>query len=150
MKITIEHVSLPDRPLSNVQLLSAVKKLNIPNFKGIYMRNEISSLKPDKNESGILNLDDNHNLNDVYGSTTGEGTHWIAWWKQGKKVNYFDSFGLAAPLEFESYVRTKKFTFNKNQIQPEGTVVCGHLCLYFLVEMAKGKTMSEIVNAFNF
>jgi len=144
--IYIENIPLPERALSNIQLLLAIKKLKIPNFKGIFMRDEIAHLKPNTNESGILNLDDTTNLKDVYGSSTGEGTHWVAWYKVGRKINYFDSYGLPPPLEFEKYIRTKKFRYNSTQVQPEGTVVCGHLCLYFLVEMAKGCTMKQIVD----
>jgi len=155
--IYIENIPLPKKALSNIQLLAAIKKLKIPNFKGIYMRDEIAHFTgeagragslptPNTNESGILNLDDTTNLKDVYGSFTGEGTHWVAWYKVGRQINYFDSYGLPPPLEFEKYIRTKKFRYNSTQVQPEGSVVCGHLCLYFLVEMAKGFTMKQIVD----
>ena len=136
---------LPKKALSNMELLVAVKKLKIDHFKGVFMRDELTTLKADKNECGILNLDDSTNLNDVYGSSTGGGTHWVAWWKKGKHVSYFDSFGLAPPLEFKSYMKGNKIDYNKVQVQAPGTIICGHLCLYFLLEKSRGNCMSKLV-----
>ena len=80
--------------------------------------------------------------------STGNRTHWVARWKMGKNVFYFDSYGLAPPFEFESYMKGNKIVFNKDQVQPEETVVCGHFCIFFLVEMSKRKTLSKIVKEF--
>ena len=42
-------------------------------------------VKKDKlNEYGILNLD----------SSSGDGTHWVMWFKKGKDKFYFDSYGV--------------------------------------------------------
>ena len=63
---------LPNKPLSNIELLEAARKLKIPNFRGVSLR-DILPKKPKKKECGILNLDD----------TSGLGTHWVAWYKNG-------------------------------------------------------------------
>ena len=39
--ISVEGVNLPNKALTNFELLDAVKKLKIKNFRGIYMRNEL-------------------------------------------------------------------------------------------------------------
>ena len=54
--ISVEGVNLPNKALTNFELLDAVKKLKIPNFRGIFMRNELPR-RPLNRESGILNLD---------------------------------------------------------------------------------------------
>ena len=54
--ISLEGVNLPNKALTNFELLAAVKKLNIPNFRGVLMRNDLPR-RPLKRECGILNLD---------------------------------------------------------------------------------------------
>lgn len=80
--------------------------------------------KINKNETGIVNLDD----------TKGKGTHWVCYKKLGKTVYYFDSFGdLAPPKELRTYFRsTDKVLYNIRRQQSEDSSICGHLCLEFL------------------
>ena len=59
---------------------------------------EILSLKKAKlNECGILNLD----------STSGDGTHWVIWFKKGKDKFYFDSYGVQPPSELIAYLKSR-------------------------------------------
>lgn len=58
--------------MTNLELIKYAKKLKIPNFSGVFMRDELASMKPQKNETGIINLD----------STKGSGTHWVAYCKK--------------------------------------------------------------------
>ena len=37
-KISVEGVVLPDKPLTNFEILSVVNKLGIPNFRGVFLR----------------------------------------------------------------------------------------------------------------
>jgi len=39
--ISVEGVVLPNEPLSNFQLIDAAKQLNIKNFRGVYLRDEL-------------------------------------------------------------------------------------------------------------
>ena len=64
--INVEGVVLPNKPLTNFELIEAAKKLNIPNFRGFFMRDALPK-KPKRNECGILNLDDSN----------GTGTHYV-------------------------------------------------------------------------
>ena len=68
--INVEGVVLPNKPLTNFELIEAAKKLNIPNFRGFFMRDALPK-KPRRNECGILNLDD----------SSGKGTHYVGWIK---------------------------------------------------------------------
>ena len=55
--ISIENVILPNRPLNNFELEDAAKRLKIPSFKGVVLRNTLPK-KCRRRECGILNLDD--------------------------------------------------------------------------------------------
>lgn len=78
--------------------------------------------KPRLNETGIVNLD----------RIQGEGTHWVAYKKFGKKVYYFDSFGdLRPPIELVKYLGNN-IQYNTERQQRFDSVLCGHLCLKFL------------------
>ena len=84
-KIDVEGVTLPNIALTNFELIEAAKKLNINNFRGVFLRDELPK-KPRANECGILNLDD----------SSGRGTHWTCWIKRAKDKIYFDSYGFAS------------------------------------------------------
>ena len=47
---------IPETALSNIDILKYVKLLKIKNFKGCYMRNELSKLHAKNVECGLLNL----------------------------------------------------------------------------------------------
>jgi len=46
----------------------------------------------------------------------GNGTHWVAWYKNGNKKYYFDSFGLNPPLEIMKYLKAPVF-YNTDRVQ---------------------------------
>lgn len=92
------------------------------------MRDELIRMKPWQNEKAIVNLD----------ISSGRGTHWVAYHKQGKKVFYYDSFGdLPPPKEVKKYLSGNSIFHNYNSDQRENTSICGHLCLRFLVNQEK-------------
>ena len=39
--ISVEGVNLPNKPLTNFQLIDTIKQLKIPHFKGVFMRNDL-------------------------------------------------------------------------------------------------------------
>ena len=136
MDIDVEGILLPEKCLTNFDLVDAVIQLNIPNFRGVFCRNELPKVLLQR-ECGILNLDDN----------SGSGTHWVAWFKSDNLKYYFDSFGIQPPLELVSYLKSPIF-FNSQQVQQNGTVVCGHLCLYVLKRLSSAPEVGpqEIVS----
>ena len=77
-------------------------------------------------ECGILNLSD----------SSGNGSHWTAWFKNADKKYYFDSFGVQPPLVY----------YNTEETQPRNQVFCGHLCLYVLKHLTLGKDLQTIIN----
>jgi len=120
IEIDVDGVTLPNVPLTNIQLIDAAKKLNIKNFRGVFLRDELPKV-PREKEGGILNLDD----------STGGGTHWVAWIKHANEKIYFDSYGLPPPTEVLKYLHRPVY-YNTERIQPANEVFCGHLCLYVL------------------
>ena len=132
--IDVEGVILPNHPLTNFELIDAVKKLNIPDFRGVYLRDELPN-KPKRNECGILNLDD----------SSGSGSHWVVFSKNGKDQLYFDSFGLPPPTELLKYLKGPVY-YNSERIQPDNEVFCGHLCLYMLKKLSDGYEFQELIN----
>lgn len=103
-------------------MIGYAEKLKIPHFRGVFMRDHLPA-KVMENECGIVNLD----------SSSGDGTHWVAYVKRGNSVLYYDSFGVAPPSELERYFGTKcDVTYNYEQNQKMEQVICGHLCLKFL------------------
>lgn len=128
-------MKLPSRALSDLDILKYAKKLKIPHFRGVYMRDSLptSSSPPKRNECAIINLD----------SVQGPGTHWVAYKMTGRNsVIYFDSFGsLKPPIELVRYFggRDVKIKYNPEAYQTYDTVNCGHLCLQFLYKYNKRK-----------
>ena len=105
-----------NKPLTNFDLLQWVNFLKIPNFKGIFARDEIM---PRKHSPCIINLDSLENA----------GTHWVCCVPGGRALWYFDSFGMGFPQEFKS---SKPVIWNSSQFQNIKSVLCGYYCLYFL------------------
>ena len=64
--ILVDSVVLPNKPLSNLEIIDAAKKLSLCGFRGVFLRDTLPK-KPKLNECGILNLD----------SSSGDGTHWV-------------------------------------------------------------------------
>jgi hypothetical protein len=123
--------SLPkNRPLNEIDIHEWIKKLNIHHFRGVFMRNSLPS-NPLQRECGIINLD----------TIEGPGTHWVAYYRNKKTVNYFDSFGnLPPPIELVKYLGSDcKIYYNYKKYQNYGSINCGQLCLHFLYEFNKQK-----------
>ena len=118
-------------PLSNFDIENAAK--SIPNFRGVFMRDGLPS-KIRQKECGVVNLD----------SRSGSGTHWVAYWKDGPKAVYFDSYGVDPPIEVADYLncdlRTQTF-----QLQGPNEVICGHLCLHVIRQLSAGKRFEDII-----
>ena len=87
------------------------------------------------NECGILNLD----------SSSGEGTHWVMWFKKGKDKFYFDSYGAQPPSELIAYLKSPIF-YNSERVQQNCEVFCGHLCLFALKQLSLGNNLQAVIN----
>ena len=132
--ISIENVFLPNKPLSNFELEDAAKRLKIPSFRGVFLLDTLPK-KPNKKQCGIVNFD----------KSGGPGTHWVAWYKNGRTKIYFSSYGIQPPIEVVEYLGNP-IRFNTDQLQPAGQIFWGHLCLYVLKELSAGPKFQNVLN----
>ena len=95
--MNIYGLEIPDKPLTNFELLDYVKRLQIPNFKGPFMRDELPKT-PEKQECGVVN----------FNTSKEPGSHWVGYYKDGDERIYFDSFGQVIPTEIQKYLKTKE------------------------------------------
>ncbi|MCG8374747.1 MAG: hypothetical protein MI700_14485 [Balneolales bacterium] len=119
-QIDVDGLILPNKPLTNVELINACDMLKIP-IRGVFMRDNLPK-RAKRKECGIINLDD----------TFGRGTHWVCYLKDGATKLYFDSFGLQPPLELQEYLGKRGVMYSTYEIQSPEQVICGHLCLHVL------------------
>jgi hypothetical protein len=88
----------------------------------VFSRDDLPK-KPYDVECAIVNLD----------TSSGTGSHWVAYYKYKDTVIYFDSFGdLAPPIEVQKYFKGYNISYNYTNYQNYNTFICGHLCLEFL------------------
>jgi len=75
-------LKIPAGVTTNIQLDQLTRRMHIPYFRGVFMRNALPISGIRRNESrNIVNLDD----------TRGSGTHWVAYAKRDNHVTYFDN-----------------------------------------------------------
>ena len=129
---------------TNFQMMRFAKELGIPNFHCI-MRNELKKLKKLKKLPVYIICN--------YETTKEKGTHWVALYKTKteNKAFYFDSYGI------EIFNEAKDFLVhgfdNRFKIQPDGSRMCGILCLYVLYSLFCGRNFFDIIleiNEFSF
>ena len=132
---------IADKALSNFELIGYANQLNIPNFRRVFMRDELPK-KPWKKECGIVN----------FNTSTEPGSHWVAYFKDDKERIAFDSFGQPILAELRNYLKTEseknKAVIQRNTdiVQQPNTQICGHLCLYVLKLLSMGYSFREILN----
>lgn len=129
-----------DEELSNSDLEELASEVKLK-LNGIYPRNVIPQTLKDGNY--IVNLD-------KYGS---QGTHWTCFVKKGKKVYYFDSFGMYPFQDLVNICNRNKLEilYNANIIQDPKSILCGYFCIGFLnfVKNSKANEMIDKVNLFS-
>ena len=139
--MTKKKPTFVDVPLTDLHLMRWCQYLQIP-IKGIFARDEWGE-NPRNHSPCIINMDD----------LGGPGTHWVCCWQGGSGLyEYFDSFGLPPPAEWEiELILEGKQTFlrNDNQLQWESSMRCGYYCLLFLNESNKGRSFREILSMFS-
>ena len=132
--IFVDSIVLPNKPLSNLEIIDAAKKLSLDVFRGVFLRETLPN-KSKLNVCGILNLD----------SSFADGAHWVMWFKKGKDKFYFDSYGVQPPSELIVYLKSPIF-YNSERVQQDGEVFCGHLCLFILKQLSLGNNLQTVIN----
>ena len=140
--MNVYGIQIPNTALTNFDLLEYCKQLNIATLRGIFARDSLPAY-PQRNECGIVNLN----------TSSEPGSHWVCYFKTGKDRIYFDSIGQITPYEVQKYLKTKSEVDRQEQviqrstdiIQPDGTQICGHLCLYVLKSLSDGMEFWEVL-----
>ena len=126
-------------PTSNFDLINWCEYLNIP-INSVLSRDE--TIPHGHKQSLFI-----YNLEPSYMS----GSHWVATYVKDKVINYFDSFGMPPFQEIVNHAKKKNLTLlhQNNQIQSINSTTCGYFCLFFLNEMNKGNSYSDLIDVFN-
>ena len=130
--ILVDSVVLPNKPLANLEIIDAAKKLSLDGFRGVFLRDTLPK-KAKLNEFGILNLD------------SGDGKPLVMWLQKGKDKFYFDSYEVQPPSELIAYLKSPIF-YNSERVQQNGEVFCGHLCLFALNQLSLGNNLQAVIN----
>lgn len=116
---------------TNTQLIDAAKRNHLP-LNAVVFKDELQHI-PVRDGAYIINLD-NTNKNGGNG-----GTHWCAFYIEGKKAFYFDPFAVHPPEAVERYLSKYDTRMSVKQIQNIFSNVCGYYCLFFIYYMTKEK-----------
>lgn len=120
-------------PLSNFQIIDKCKELQIKNFKGVFMRNELNKATKQDTECLVINTDD----------LLSAGTHWTCLFINNGTSSYFDSFGFEPPLEVINYCEEPRY-YSSFPIQKMNEVICGHYCIYVLYKLSNGDNFYDV------
>ena len=138
-------LEIPNKPLTNYELIYYAEKLKIPNFRGVYMRDTLPKA-PKRRECGIVNFSSSKEI----------GTHWVCYFKNKSIKIYFDSYGQITPQEIQNYLKTKRergvgvIQRNTDIVQRSNTSICGHLCLFVLKALSGMHwTFQQVLNHLN-
>ena len=144
MSMDVFGLYIPNKVLTNFDLINYVKELKRTNFRGVFMRDTLPK-SPRKEECGIVN----------FNTIKEKGSHWVCYYKKGLNRIYFDSFGQITPIEIQNYLKTNKekgvavIQRNTDIVQSINTNICGHLCLFVLKALTSGWSFQEVLNHLN-
>ena len=123
-------------PLTNFEIQKYYQ--NQPRFNGVYSRNNLP--KKINDETYAINLDE-------YADVC---TYWVALFSSRSEIVYFDSFGVEhVPEEIKELIRNKNIIAFFFQVQANGSVICGYLCIGFIYFMLAGKKLTDYTSLFS-
>ena len=136
----IFNVSIPGNPLTKIELSTYARKLKIPHFRGVFMRDTLL-LHLLSEECGIVN----------FNTSNQPGSHWVCY--KTDRI-YFDSYGQITPVEIQRYLKTgsefdrgkEVIQRNTDSVQAASTSVCDHLRLFVLKSLANGSKFQSVLN----
>ena len=108
-----------------------------PVFNGVYARNRLHRLL-NVPSALVGNTDPDHPM----------GQHWIAIYiDANSRGEYYDPTGRT-PHE-SAYVNFMNkhclhWTYNTVRVQEEGSTVCGHHCIFYLIHQCAGHSMTDV------
>ena len=123
--------------MNSLQLHKILSKYK--NFLGIFARDELP-YKVKYPSFFVFNTD----------NRSEPGEHWLAIFiDEDKKAEFFDSYGNHPRyFRLEKYLDkiARSWTYNGQRIQDYFSQLCGHYCVYFLIQKLKDKTLLDKQN----
>ena len=102
---------------------------------GVYARDQIPQNIPNTPYGYIVNTD----------ASDKRGAHWLAVLiDSNNKGEFFDSYGHSPQF----YNFPFELSYNSKRLQSSYSLVCGHYCLYYLLNRCRNISMKTIVNIF--
>ena len=137
------RITLPKNALCTSDILHLADVMEIPNFVGVKMRDELNG-RSIRAECGIVNLN----------TSSEPGSHWICFHRSGHERYFFDSFAEPPPIELLRYLKSDvEFTQdlpaikrNSLTVQNDQSSECGALCLHVLKQLSLGIPFPDIIN----
>ncbi|GFS72859.1 uncharacterized protein NPIL_3791 [Nephila pilipes] len=107
-------------------------------FKGVFAADKIPDMCLYEKAACVINTD----------VSTGRGEHWLLFYYEDGKLEFFDSFGRS-PEDFNDYISNyvKRFTYETNPIklQSDESEVCGHYCICYCLLRCLGHSKENIL-----
>ena len=98
-------------------------------FRGVYPIDGLPNREPG---AYVINLDKHDE----------PGSHWVAVFDDGKRVEYFDSYGL--PPLISSFLGHNA-VYSSASLQPLYSNACGFYCVYYIIQRSLGIAMHDIL-----
>ena len=127
---TVTVVNTDDmKPLSSVEINKVLENNNVTKrfFIGTYP--SCITPKTSKRTYAFITNVDEHDM---------PGLHWNAWFVEGRKISFFDSFGRdwedeTLPKHYRDTVKLfEKIHYTTDRVQGWDSVACGFFCVHFL------------------
>ena len=109
----IFNISVPDKPLTNIELVRYDGLLKVPDFRGVFMRDTLPKY-PFNEVSGIVN----------FNTSRQPGSHWVCYYRNNNERIDFNSYGQIIPVEIQQFLKTgSEFDPGKEVIQRNTVIV---------------------------
>ena len=103
--ILVDSVVLPNKPLSDPEIIDAAKKPSLYGFRGVFLRDTLPKKSKIKRMWYFK-----------FRFIFCDGTHWVIWFKKGEENFYFNSYGVQPPSELIAYPKSPIF-YNSERVQ---------------------------------
>ena len=112
-------------------------------FKGVFSPDLAPPVSSENKHCYVFNVD----------SSDKPGSHWVAFYFDDGRGEFFDSYANAPSfynVELERFLKKNCREWKTNTIRLQGTysTVCGQYCIYYLIKRCEGKALKHIVNVF--
>ena len=122
------------------EIEEVVKQLKIPNFRGVYLRDQLFNFHANSNNETECGIIQSHTSEENIESVG----HWTAYYKNKEQRYYFCPFGGEIYQELKDYLGLPIMTHNF-MIQNFEETICGELSILFIYFMSKGLKYEDVI-----